>query len=150
MLDQAPPEVKAMHAAFVEATGYAVSLSYSRAQALWAIVTRDVQPPLGPNDLKAVVRAIKADMRSPRPRFNEASLEFGNLLGDPDVFEDRAMRCRQAAQRRLGAKPKPPVPVTDASGTTRLLPATSAEPAPISRKVIEEMKDFTKRLEGKQ
>ena len=130
MLNEAPPEVRAMHAAFVEATGYPVLLNYTRAQALMAIVSRDVHPPLGPDDLKAVVRVIKADIAGRRPRFTESSLQFGNLLGDPDIFEDRALACRAHAKRKASLKPKPPVAETGADGATRLVPAKSAEPKP--------------------
>lgn len=148
MLNEAPPEVKAMHAAFVEATGYPVTLTYARATALSAIVFREVEPALGPDDLKAVVKAIRADMASRRPRFNEASLQFGNLLGDPDVFEDRALACRAHARRKAAARPKPPVAETDASGTTRLVPGKSAEPVPGGALLAGVLRDLAGKCEG--
>lgn len=97
----APPEVKALMDAYREATGLPVTMTHDRCHALQQITSR-CEPPLGPADIKAVVAVIKKDLAGQRPRFTQASLEFRNLMGDADTFEERALACRQLAERRRG------------------------------------------------
>lgn len=139
----APPEVRALMAAFREATGLPVTLTYERARVLGEIAAR-CEPPLGPEDVKAVVVAIRRDLAGARPRFNEASLQFGNLFGDPDVFEDRALACRaQAARKRAraagdarDARAAQPIPhirqMPDGSTVTVLAPAGETREVPVA------------------
>ena len=101
----APPEILAMLAAYVEASGLAVSLSYERGRVLAELIARE----FAPADVRAVTLAIKRKIARGDGGFTETSILFRNVLGDPDVFEERALLLRQQLARKAGAKPKPEV-----------------------------------------
>jgi hypothetical protein len=129
----APPEVRAMLEMYRELSEMPITFSNERAHALSSIVNKDVHPPLGPGDLKAVYLYIKRDLDyAQRSRFTRASLEFRNLLGDADQFEERALAMRAHAKRKAGLRPKAQVARTDSVGVTRLDAPAPAEPQPIT------------------
>jgi hypothetical protein len=141
----ASSEVKALLAAYREATGLAVTLSYERGRVLDDLVMRGMTG----DDIREVVRYIKIDLRSPRPRFNDASLQFTNLLGKPDVFEDRALACREVKRRKEAARPRPPVAQTDAIGTSRLVEASPTAPRAAGTLLAGALRQIAEQVEKK-
>lgn len=102
-----PAANREVYEAFARATGMAVSWSYQRSQDVKDLVARGITPA----DVTAVIGFIRMKINRGDEGFRETSLMWGNAMR-PDVMEDRALLCRQAARRRAGAQPKPPVPHT--------------------------------------
>lgn len=141
--DSAPPHIHAMLAAYVAETGIPVSLSYNRRWALRKLH----QLGFTPDDVRAVLRAIAGKIRRGEKGFTDASLSFKNALGDPDVFEERALVLRQKAARLKGAAPRRQVARTDAAGVTRLDDAPLSVPKPAD--VAQALRGLASEIGGK-
>jgi len=112
----APPHIHALLAAYTEVSGLPVRMSAMREWALGEIHARG----FGPEDVRAVVSAIRKKIARGEGGWTEASANFSNAMGDPDKFEERALLLRQQAERRKGSAPRLQTPRTDAAGVTRL------------------------------
>lgn len=140
----APSDVRLFMQAFRELTGYEVFLTYERSRAIGVILSMG----LWTRDLAGVVDVIRRDMRSPRPRFNDASLQFENLVGKPETFESRAHAWRQWVARRRGGAPKAPVPTRGVDGTMRLLPPEPVPPKQVTEAMAQELFRMARQMKG--
>lgn len=118
-----PPAARALYEAYVKATNLALSWSYQRSQDVGELVRRNITS----EDVAAVLGFVKKKMARGDGGFGETSMLWRNAMA-PDAMEERALLVRQARGRKPAAKA--PVSVTDASGTTRLLPSTATAPRP--------------------
>lgn len=107
-----------------EVTGLKVGLSRSRARALSQLVERGITS----EDMRDVLKGIMAHIRRGTDGYVEASILPHNTFERVDIFEGRALLCRQHRIRMAARKPKPQVARADAAGVTRLDEAPTVEP----------------------
>lgn len=139
--------LRALHAAYTEASGRKLSFSPEREKTLREFDRRG----LTPEDVRGVVSGIQQAIRKGLNGFTEASLDWRNCMHNVDVFEDRAARFREAEERRKGARreaaAKRPQPVVqalpDGTAVARLaeLPPKMEVPLLDVRKALRKMAD---------
>ena len=127
-MSPAPREQQqALFEAYVAATGLAVHLSHSRRFVLQALVERGITP----EDVRAVVAALRNKIARGDSGFTDASLLFRNAM-NADAMEERALLLRQQKLRAKGARPKPAAATTqtmpDGSTISRLAEAADDRP----------------------
>lgn len=106
--------LRALMAAYTEVTGVDLPLDYERRKTLQALDKKG----LTPDDMRAVMKRLKALVESTDTRYTESSLLFSNAVGKRDQvqkFEERALLLRRNRKRSAGAGPKPvAAPVSEA------------------------------------
>ena len=131
-----PPHLKALLDAYIEVTGLPVVLSYERARVLTELHDRGITA----EDVKAVTWRIKRHVSAGTKGYTDSSLDFRNALGNPDTFEERALKLRQEQLRKRGAIKAPDVAHTrrlpDGSITTVLAPSTASKEPIVTRDAI--------------
>lgn len=124
--------LRALHAAYVEATGVPVTLSSERLKTLREFDRRG----LTAGDVRAVLGKLKALIARGVQGYTDASLDWRNAMANVDTFEERALKVRQEKARKAGVKPVRPEAVTVQLGAgesvTRLAVA-AAPPAEVPR-----------------
>lgn len=107
--------VEELHAAYVAASGYNVSLNRQRGEYLREIWL--MPHGFAVEDVRAVIAGIRAHIAKGTPRYTERSLLFSNAM-KPESFEERALLCREAkARREAKAKRAAQAPVVAAPET---------------------------------
>jgi hypothetical protein len=145
-----PAHLKALLDAYVEVTALPVTLSYQRALVLTELHDRGITP----DDVWAVLTRIKRHISAGTGGFTDSSLDFRNALGNPDTFEERALKLRQEQLRKKGIRRAPDVAKTrtlpDGSTTTVLVPTPrSKEPITTREALGDFVKSFAQSL-GRQ
>lgn len=106
--------LRALMAAYTEVTGIDLPLDYERRKTLQALDKKG----LTPDDMRAVMKHLKALVESTDTRYTESSLLFSNAVGRRDQvqkFEERALLLRRNRKRSAGSGPKPVAePVSEA------------------------------------
>jgi hypothetical protein len=135
-------------AAYCAASGIPVSMSRQRLAWLREICAMPSR--FTPEDVRAVLGAIRAHLRRGTQGWVEESLLFGNAM-NPETFEDRALLCRQKAARKA-PKPAPPVARTiqTGDGTVTVLDAAPAPEAavPVGKVLPHAWGELKKKLAG--
>jgi len=124
--------LRALLAAYTEATGLALTLSPERARVLREMDRRGFTPA----DVRAVMGGIKAHIARGTHGYTDASLDWRNAMRHVDTFEERVQKCRQAAVRKAGARraqaaaaPRAEtVPTPDGGTVTRIEPPRATVP----------------------
>lgn len=111
--------------AYIQSTNLPVSLTYARQMTLTELIQRGVTP----EDIRAVVEDTKKQIAQNIKGYTLASLDFRNVLGNADTFEERMLRLRQ---RKTRSKPIPAqqqaTVEVDGSKIVRLVDAQPPEP----------------------
>ena len=100
--------LRALHAAYVEATGVPVTLSPERLKTLREFDRRG----LTAADVAAVLGKLKALVARGIQGYTDASLDWRNAMANVDTFEERALKIRQEKARKSAVKPARPAAVT--------------------------------------
>lgn len=138
----------ALHTEFCQLTGFQVRLNYIR-ESTWS---EFIAEGFTADDLRLVVRWIKAQMGRPNSGYSPRSLMFNNFFADGlTKFEDRLEVARRELGRRLRPASAPVAKTTPLPGgsVTRI---DNAEPERGEQEVAElvrqQMEDFRRQMKG--
>lgn len=133
-------------AAYQKATGLTVTLSHAREMSLTELVQRGITT----EDITALcIRMKKLISQDRKGTYTWASLEFRNLLADPDRCEERVLSLRQEKAR---SRPSPAQGTTvlevDGNKIVRLADVQPEEPKRID--VVNGLRGLASELERKK
>jgi len=126
-------DLKALLDAYVAVTGIAVSLSFKRQYDLGQLVERGMTA----QDVTDVLQKLKRLVARGTHGYTDASLDFRNALGNPDTFEERALKLRQENFRRKASQPKAQIAVVRGDCTV-LDEQPANEPIQMSKSLVRE------------
>lgn len=139
-------KIKALHAAYCEASGMPLVLSPKRRFAWdnWIAHGSQATPPWDVDQLRGVIQflhtEIRAGDRATGGRRTAAALRFAYLVEDPEWFEQELQLARKAylVQQRLAKKPKF---AADEASVRRATGRPDAPPDPAPRSVAQIIDD---------
>jgi len=145
--------LRALLAAYVEATGLEVSMSPVRMRVLREI---DRFPSrITPEDVRAVLGIVRRAVENGVHGYTDASLDFRNAM-KPETLEERVLKMRQARARKAGAlrvqaagTPRAETVAAPQGGTiSRMVPAPEAVPNVPLADVKAAVRDLERKLRG--
>lgn len=132
-LPDIPQNIRDWHALYTQLTGLEIDLKNFTRIDTWRTFIGFRNPPFTHDDLRVVVKYIRHERQHNN---SKRSLDFRNLIAQPDYFEEDLAKARQAL------RPRPSSTMTVTTGTTqRIIASDGTQDATVSvASVIEAMR----------